>query len=79
MFRLSEYRAFLAENEASITAFQAQRQAAFDEERADWGRNGEFDRLAALTEVAGAGAASGRRRRRGAWRATGAWAAGAAV
>ncbi len=57
VFRLSEYRAFLAENDASITAFQAQRQAAFDEERADWERNGEFDRVAALTEDASAGAA----------------------
>ncbi|TXC71060.1 urea carboxylase [Sphingomonas ginsenosidivorax] len=57
VFRLSEYRAFLAENAPSITAFQTQRQAAFDEERADWERNGEFDRVAALTEDASAGAA----------------------
>jgi urea carboxylase len=56
VFRLSEYRAFLADNAASITAFQTQRQAAFDEERADWERSGEFDRVAALTEEAGAGA-----------------------
>ncbi|MEG3171513.1 urea carboxylase [Sphingomonas sp. ZB1N12] len=56
VFRLSEYRAFLTENAPSITAFQAQRQAAFDEERADWERNGEFDRVAALTEEADAGA-----------------------
>jgi urea carboxylase len=57
VFRLSEYRAFLAENDASIAAFQTTRQAAFDEERADWERSGEFDRVAALTEEAGAGAA----------------------
>ncbi|WP_267396660.1 MULTISPECIES: urea carboxylase [unclassified Sphingomonas] len=57
VFRLSEYRAFLADNAGSIDAFQAQRQAAFDEERADWERSGEFDRVAALTEEAGGGAA----------------------
>ncbi len=55
-FRLADYRAFLADNAASIDAFQQQRQAAFDEERADWERKGEFDRVAALTE-SGAGAA----------------------
>jgi urea carboxylase len=49
-FRLADYRAFLRENAPSITAFQQQRQAAFDEERADWARKGEFDRVAALTE-----------------------------
>jgi urea carboxylase len=58
VFRLSEYRAFLAENAESIAAFQTQRQAAFDEERADWERNGEFDRIAALTEEADGGAAA---------------------
>jgi len=47
-FRLSEYRAFLAENAASIAAFQTTRQAAFDAERADWHARGEFDRLAEL-------------------------------
>jgi urea carboxylase len=55
-FRLADYRAFLADNAASIDAFQQQRQAAFDEERADWERRGEFDRVAALTD-SGAGAA----------------------
>ncbi len=49
-FRLADYRAFLAENAESIDAFQQQRQAAFDGERADWERLGEFDRVAALTE-----------------------------
>jgi len=58
VFRLSEYRAFLAEHAESIASFQAQRQAAFDEERADWERNGEFDRVAALTEEADTGAAA---------------------
>jgi urea carboxylase len=47
-FRLSDYRAFLAENAASIDAFQAKRQTAFDAERADWQAKGEFDRLAEL-------------------------------
>jgi urea carboxylase len=49
-FRLADYRAFLTDNAASIAAFQQQRQAAFDEERADWERKGEFDRVAALTD-----------------------------
>ncbi|MCC6826896.1 MAG: urea carboxylase [Novosphingobium sp.] len=48
VFRLSEYRAFLAGNAGSIDAFQQQRQAAFDAERADWQARGEFDRLAEL-------------------------------
>jgi urea carboxylase len=50
-FRLSDYRAFLAENHGSITAFQAHRQAAFDAERADWEARGEFDRVQALSEA----------------------------
>ena len=49
-FRLADYRAFLATNAAGIAAFQQRRQAAFDAERADWERLGEFDRVAALTE-----------------------------
>jgi urea carboxylase len=49
-FRLADYRAFLAENADGIHAFQQQRQEAFDAERADWARRGEFDRVAALTE-----------------------------
>jgi urea carboxylase len=55
-FRLSDYRAFLSENASGIDDFQQQRQAAFDGERAEWERLGEFDRVAALTD-AGAGAA----------------------
>jgi urea carboxylase len=49
-FRLADYRAFLADNAASIAAFEQRRQAAFDAERADWERRGEFDRVAALTD-----------------------------
>jgi urea carboxylase len=48
-FRLADYRAFLAENAESIAAFEARRQAAFDEERGEWQRRGEFDRVADLT------------------------------
>jgi urea carboxylase len=43
-FRLADYRAFLADNAEAIGAFEARRQAAFDEERAEWQRRGEFDR-----------------------------------
>jgi urea carboxylase len=50
-FRLADYRAFLAENAQSIADFQALRQTAFDEERAEWQRSGEFDRLTDLTEA----------------------------
>jgi urea carboxylase len=45
-FRLADYRRFLADNADAIAAFQTTRQAAFDEERADWQRKGEFDRVA---------------------------------
>ena len=47
-FKLSEYRAFLKENAASIAAFEKQREAAFAAERADWERRGEFARVEAL-------------------------------
>jgi urea carboxylase len=47
-FRLADYRAFLAENASSITAFESRRKAAFDEERAEWQRSGEFDRVTDL-------------------------------
>ena len=53
VFRLADYRALMANNAESIAVFQARRQAAFDAERAEWERNGEFDRVAALTEDAG--------------------------
>jgi urea carboxylase len=44
-FRLADYRAFLRDNAGSIGAFQDQRQAAFDAERAAWQESGEFDRV----------------------------------
>ncbi|MCR9180032.1 MAG: urea carboxylase [Erythrobacteraceae bacterium] len=47
-FRLADYRAFLAENADSITAFETTRQAAFDAERAAWQASGEFDRVSDL-------------------------------
>jgi urea carboxylase len=56
-FRLADYRAFLASNGDSIATFEAQRQAAFDEERAEWQRSGEFDRVTDLTEGSEAGTA----------------------
>jgi urea carboxylase len=48
LFRLSDYRALLADNAVSIDAFQARRQAAFDAERAEWQARGEFDRVEQL-------------------------------
>ena len=52
-FRLSEHRAFLAANRDQIDAFETRRRAAFDTERADWERSGEFARLEALSEAPG--------------------------
>ena len=52
VFRLSDYRAFLADNANSISDFQAKRQAAFDTERADWEARGEFSRVAELVAEA---------------------------
>jgi urea carboxylase len=49
VFRLRDYRAFLEANGPGIDAFQGQRQAAFDRERAEWERSGEFARLEALS------------------------------
>jgi urea carboxylase len=49
-FRLADYRAFLAANAASITTFETLRKAAFDTERAEWQRSGEFDRVTALAD-----------------------------
>ena len=57
VFRLSDYRKFLADNADSIGAFQATRQAAFDAERADWQAKGEFDRVAELSSEADASVA----------------------
>ncbi|KQM19682.1 urea carboxylase [Novosphingobium sp. Leaf2] len=50
-FRLADYRAFLARNAEGITAFEERRKAAFDEERAEWERRGEFDQVADLGEA----------------------------
>jgi urea carboxylase len=58
-FRLADYRRFLADNAASIAAFEATRQAAFDAERAAWEASGEFDRVSALLGAeSGAGEAA---------------------
>jgi urea carboxylase len=50
-FRLADYRAYLAENAEGIAEFEARRKAAFDEERADWQRKGEFDRVTDLADA----------------------------
>jgi urea carboxylase len=50
-FRLQDHRAFLAANRTAIEAFEARRQTAFDQERAEWERNGEFARAGALAET----------------------------
>jgi urea carboxylase len=50
-FRLSDYRAFLAENAGDIAAFEETRKAAFDAEREEWQRLGEFDHAAKLDEA----------------------------
>ena len=55
-FRLADYRAFLSENAQSIAAFEETRQAAFDAERGEWERNGEFDRLSELADDIGGAA-----------------------
>ncbi|HXQ64061.1 MAG TPA: urea carboxylase [Steroidobacteraceae bacterium] len=51
VFRLAEYRRFLATNRASIETFESKRRAAFDAERADWERRHEFTRVETLAEV----------------------------
>jgi urea carboxylase len=50
-FRLADYRAFLAANADAIGAFEARRQAAFEEERSEWQRLGELDRIGDLAEA----------------------------
>jgi urea carboxylase len=54
-FRLKDYRAFLAANQAGIDAFQTRREAAFQRERAAWEASGEFARVEALSEGPAAG------------------------
>ena len=49
VFRLSDYRRFLARNSEEISAFETRRRQAFDAERADWEARGEFARIEALT------------------------------
>ena len=58
-FRLADYRAFLAENAESIDRFAQTRGAAFDAERDEWRRNGEFVRVSELTDDPAAGAPVG--------------------
>jgi urea carboxylase len=44
VFRVAEYRKFLADHDSSINAFQAGRRAAFEAEREEWARRGELTR-----------------------------------
>lgn len=47
-FSLAEHRAFLAANERSISSFEESRKIAFEAERSEWERSGEFDRVTKL-------------------------------
>ena len=44
LFRLADYRKFLAEHQTSIDAFQSTRRAAFEAEREEWARRNELTR-----------------------------------
>ncbi|MDP1792742.1 MAG: 5-oxoprolinase/urea amidolyase family protein [Acidimicrobiales bacterium] len=44
-FSMADYRSFLDEHDASITAFRTSQRAAFQIERAAWAAAGEFDRV----------------------------------
>ena len=44
VFRLADYRKFLAEHHAAIDSFQSTRQAAFNAEREEWARSHELER-----------------------------------
>jgi urea carboxylase len=57
-FSLAAYRRFLAANAPAITAFQAQRQTAFEAEREAWVRDREFSRVEALLQEPAAAAAT---------------------
>jgi urea carboxylase len=48
-FSLREYNRFLADNSASITAFKARQQAAFDAERERWRASGQAEYASDLT------------------------------
>ena len=50
-FRLADYRKYLADNAEGIRAFEERRKSAFDEERAEWERRGEFARVSDLAEA----------------------------
>jgi len=50
-FRLADYRRFLRDNAAAIEDFQQRRQAAFESERTQWEKNGEFARAEALSSA----------------------------
>jgi urea carboxylase len=50
-FSLADYRRFIAENAAGITAAKARQQAAFDAERARWEATGQIGYAAELPEV----------------------------
>jgi urea carboxylase len=52
VFRLSDYRKFLAEQRVTIDSFQSTRQAAFDAEREDWARRNELAREDESSDVA---------------------------
>jgi urea carboxylase len=51
VLKLADYRRFLAENEADISAFTAQRQTAFMEERARWEASGQIGYGADIPEA----------------------------
>jgi urea carboxylase len=44
LFRLADYRKFLADHHTSIEAFQSRRRAAFEAEREEWARRNELTR-----------------------------------
>ena len=49
VFRLADYRRFLAEHHASIAAFEQRRQAAFNAECEEWARRNELSRAESLS------------------------------
>ncbi len=53
-FSLKDYRRFLAENDAAVSAFKAKQQAAFEAERERWAAAGQVD-YASEADVAAAG------------------------
>jgi urea carboxylase len=55
-FRLRDYERFLGDNQASISAFKARQQAAFEAERQRWIENGQLSFSSEARGVAGAGA-----------------------